>query len=224
MNLVITIDGPAGAGKSTVAKILAKRLGYLYLDSGAIYRALGLLAKEERVDFNDEEKLVKLSQKIKFLKLEWEKELRVYLGEREITKDIRGEEAGRWASSVSRHPKVRKALLNIQRGFLANGNVVAEGRDMGTVVFPDAFLKIFLVADLKERARRRMKDENVPFTSENIERFSELIRKRDEQDSERKTAPLKKAEDAVEIDTTSLTPSQVVDIIENIVKKKLSFK
>ena len=210
--MVIAIDGPAGSGKSTVARLVAKRLGFTYLDTGAIYRSLAWLAKENEVAWDDEDALVRLCRE---MRIEFGENGRVVVNGFDVTNSIRTEDMGQGASKVASHPGVREALLELQRRFGEKGNLVAEGRDMGTVVFPGAQLKVFLVASVRERAKRRWRElkrrgvSPLPLLAE-IER---MIEERDRQDSKRKTAPLKKAEDALELDTTGLSIEEVVDRI-----------
>ena len=218
---VVAIDGPAGSGKSTAARALARELGWIYLDTGAIYRALGWLAVQKGVSLEEEEALVKLCPALEELSFQWDQKgsLLVFLGQRNITREIRGEEAGRWASDVSRHPGVRKALLELQRSFARRGPLVTEGRDTGTVVFPRAQWKFYLTASLEERARRRLKEMGLEETAENMEEMKRLIQERDLQDSTRPVAPLRKAEDAVELDTTGIPPTDVIEFIKRIIKE-----
>ncbi len=217
--MVITIDGPAGSGKSTVAKIVAKELGFLYLDTGAIYRALGYLALSKGIDLNDEDKVVKLIDEMELdIKIQ-EGSQRIYLNKEDISEKIRTEEIGMAASTVSKHPKVRKALLDLQRRFALKNNLVAEGRDTGTVVFPEAKVKIFLTATPEVRAKRRLKELKEKGMHVNYNEILESILKRDRQDSERETAPLKPADDAVIIDTSELTVEEVVEKVLKEVKK-----
>jgi len=214
---VVTVDGPAGSGKSTVAKLLAKSLGWVSLDTGAIYRTLGWLAHERGISLDDEEALVTLCARLHALDFKWGPggTVRVLLGGRDITKHIRGEEAGRWASDVSRHPEVRAALLGLQRSFSRKGPLVTEGRDTGTVVFPGALWKVFLSASLEERARRRLKEMGLEETEENMEEITRAISERDNQDSNRAVAPLRRAPDALELDTTGLSLEEVLERIKN---------
>jgi len=217
---VVAIDGPAGSGKSTVARALARSLGWTYLDTGAIYRTLGWLAHQEGVSVDDEEALVKLCGRLQDLSFKWGEDgvLLVFLGDRDVTEAIRGEEAGRWASDVSRHPGVRAALLDLQRSFARRGHLVTEGRDTGTVVFPRARWKFFLTASLEERARRRLREMGMEETPRNLAVVMEAMRERDLQDSTRPVAPLRRAEDALEVDTTDLSPDEVLAHIKQIVE------
>jgi cytidylate kinase len=217
---VIAIDGPAGSGKSTVARIVANRLDFTYLDTGAIYRSLAWLARQKGVAWDDGEGLARLCEEME-IGFRHEK---VFVNGVDVSSEIRTEEMGRGASLVSAHPQVREALLELQRGFGARGALVAEGRDMGTVVFPDAALKIFLVASVEERAKRRWKElkERGGSPLPSLEGIESMISERDLMDKNRKTAPLTKAVDAVEIDTTGLSISQVVDRIVACAKERLS--
>lgn len=210
---IIAIDGPAGSGKTTTAKLLARRLGFTYIDTGAMYRAVGLAAKRLGIDPKDEKRLDALCKKIKIEFKKVGREQKIFLNDEDVSSAIRTAEIGMWASHVSAVGAVRKALVSMQRELGKDGGIVMEGRDIGTNVFPDAEVKIFLVADEHERAKRRHKElirrgENISF-----EKILSEQRIRDIQDSTRKLNPLIKAPDAIEIDTTHLTPKRVVDEI-----------
>ncbi|MGE5398890.1 MAG: (d)CMP kinase [Ignavibacteriales bacterium] len=222
-NMIITIDGPAGSGKSTSAKLVAKKLGYTYLDTGAMYRAITYLALKQNM-IRDESSVVRLAQdarlELKFIDGKTE----VFLNGEDVTEAIRSYEVNSNVSEISVIPGVRKALVEKQQAIGANTSIVAEGRDTGTVVFPDADVKIFLTASLNERATRRLKEfqekgQNLPL--EDIE-FN--IKKRDLIDSSREMSPLVKAKDAIEIDTSSITIEEEVSLIlakvEEIIKEK----
>lgn len=202
--MVIAIDGPAGAGKSTVARAVAGALGYTYLDSGAMYRCAALAALRRGVDLDDPEAMGELSRGIS-VGLSGS---RVELDGEDVTDAIRSAEVSAGASRVSVHPSVREAMVPRQRDLLSAGDWVAEGRDIGTVVAPDATLKVFLTAEGAERARRRALE-----TGERPEDVRTEQRRRDERDSARDHSPLRPAEDAEELDTTALSIEEVVDRI-----------
>jgi cytidylate kinase len=202
---IITIDGPSGSGKGTLAQRVAEALGWRFLDSGAIYRVLGLLAHRRGIGGEDAGKLVELARNMP-LRFEGG---RVLLEEKDVSGEIRTESAGNRASKVAAIPAVREALLGWQRGYAAAPGLVADGRDMGTVVFPHARVKIFLTASPEERAKRRYKQLNEKGLSVNLARLIEEIRERDERDSQRAAAPLRAASDAVTLDSTHLTIDEV---------------
>ncbi len=218
---MITIDGPAGAGKSTVAKMLAKRLGFYLLDTGAIYRCLALLAKRKNVSYTDE---VHLKELAKDLPICFQRErgfVRVFLGTEEVTQEIRSPEISEGASLVSPYAAVREALLPIQRDLAGKGSCVVEGRDVGTVVLPHAPLKFFLTARPEVRAQRRLEEIKSAGVEMTLAQILQEQTTRDGRDSERSVAPLKRPEDAVLIDTSDLTLEQVVNQMERIYKERL---
>jgi CMP/dCMP kinase len=200
--MVIAIDGPAGAGKSTVAQGVARALDFAYLDSGAMYRCVALAALRAGIDLNDEERLAELARGIELDFADG----RVSLDGADVTEKIRTAEVGEAASRVAAQPEVRGAMVERQRGLISNGRYVAEGRDIGTVVSPDAPLKVFLTASPEERARRRSEESGDP-----ADGVLEAQRERDRRDRERDHGPLRPAEDAVEVDTTGLPVDEVVD-------------
>ena len=208
---IVTIDGPAGAGKSTVSKMLACKLNFLYLDTGAMYRAVALRAKRERVDPNNEEALEKLCRRLEISFQEDSEGQRVICQGEDVTERIRDPEIGWMASTVSMKRAVREALVHLQREIGSRGRIVAEGRDTGTVVFPRAKYKFFLNADPEERARRRYRELAARGLAVNPEATKKEVNERDEQDSTRQLAPLRPAEDARIIDSTGLTPEEVVE-------------
>ena len=199
--MLIAIDGPAGAGKSTVARAVAGELGFTYLDSGAMYRCVALAALWEGADLDDGEALGSLAEG---LEIGFDGQ-RVLLGEREVTGEIRTPEVSAAASRVSVHPRVRAAMVARQRQLIDAGRFVAEGRDIGTVVSPDSPLKVFLTASDEERARRRAAQ-----TGEDVEAVLAAQRQRDARDIEREYGALRPADDAIELDTTGLTLDEVV--------------
>jgi len=219
-SFVVTIDGPAGAGKSTVARQLATSLGYSFLDTGAIYRTVALVARQRGIDWSDGPALGALAAA---LDLRFESAggvNRVIADGADVTTEIRTPAISEGASQVSAHPPVRTALMGIQRAIGARGRVVAEGRDTGTVVFPDAPAKFFLTASAVERARRRTLEllaAGRPAIQAEVQKDIEV---RDQRDSTRAVSPLKRADDAVEIDTTALTADQVVAAMEDIVRSR----
>lgn len=220
---VIAIDGPAGAGKSTAARELAERLGYVLVDTGALYRGVALSAFERGVDWDDAEAL---GQLVDQLSLAFERDeqhgLKLMIDGVDRAHDIRTPHISTGASRVSRHPQVRAALLGLQRRLGARGGVVLEGRDIGTVVFPDADVKVFLTASDDSRARRRYQELLRGGHEVDLERVLADIRERDRLDSERDIAPLRAADDAVVIDTSDIALSEVLDRLEALVKSRMS--
>lgn len=202
---VITVDGPSGSGKGTISQRVAERLGWHFLDSGAIYRVLGLMAERAGIGDEDVDKLVELAGN---MPLSFDREKVVLAGE-EVSAQIRTETAGNRASRVAAIPPVRAALLDWQRGYAKPPGLVADGRDMGTVVFPHAEVKIFLTASPEERAERRYKQLKEKGLSVNLARLIEEIRERDERDSRREAAPLKASASALTLDSTHLSIDQV---------------
>jgi cytidylate kinase len=222
---VITIDGPAGSGKSTVAKLVAAELGWIYVTTGAIYRALALLLKEANVEIsgNHENHIERFVSFINERYRQESKSGRVFIGEREITHEIQSPLISQYASVTAQDPFIREKLLPIQRKtVLENNGAVVDGRDMGTVVFPDAPLKIFLTASPEERAKRRLKDLLVQGETMDLETCIREIKARDHRDSSRKVAPLKPAKDAVLMDSTFLSQDEMMlRILSFAAEKKL---
>ncbi|GGK18862.1 cytidylate kinase [Caldalkalibacillus thermarum] len=216
----IAIDGPAGAGKSTVAKMVADKLGYLYVDTGAMYRALTWKALHDNVDISSGEALVRLLNQCRLELQSDSASQRVVLNGRDITEAIRTREVSNHVSEVASHPQVREAMVELQREMATKGNVVMDGRDIGTYVIPDADVKIYLTASLEERARRRYEELRAKGHEVSFEEIKQEILERDDKDSKRDTAPLQKAADALTVDTTGLSITEVVNCILNIVHQK----
>ncbi|MFG6148675.1 (d)CMP kinase [Halobacillus sp. B23F22_1] len=217
--LAIAIDGPAAAGKSTVAKKVAEQLSYIYIDTGAMYRAITLKALKHAVDLNQEEALEELLKQTSIELVQEADGQHVKLDDLDVTKDIRTHEVTSSVSYVAKHPKVRKEMVTRQQNLVEQRGVVMDGRDIGTHVIPDAEVKIFMIASVRERAERRHKENIENGFSSNLNELMEEIRKRDEIDSQREIAPLVKAADAIEVDTTSLSIEEVVDRIIHIVEQ-----
>lgn len=213
--IIIAIDGPAGSGKSTTARLVAQRLGYAYIDTGAMYRALTLKVIESGVDPNDEKGIVKLAENTRIEILYKNGDFKVFLDGEDVTEKIRTPQVTSFVSLVSAHPRVREKMVEKQRELGKNGGVVMDGRDIGTVVFPKADLKIFMKADVKERAKRRQKEMENQGLHIELDELIKDIEERDKLDSTREVAPLKKAEDAIEIDTTNLTIEEQVELVLN---------
>jgi cytidylate kinase len=217
---VVAIDGPAGAGKSTVAKGLAGRLGYTFLDTGALYRTVALAAKQRQIPWTDGLRLGDLARSLTIVFVKDGELIRVHADGQDVTDGIRTPEISEGASRVSALPEVRAGLLDLQRRVATTANVVAEGRDVGTVVFPSAKAKFFLSANPETRAMRRTLELQAKGQSAVLAEVLADMRARDERDSGRAVAPLRRADDAVEIDTSVLTPEQVIDTMADIVRAR----
>lgn len=217
--LIIAIDGPAGSGKSTSAKLIAQKLGYIYIDTGAMYRAVTYLALENEA-IENEAQIIELARNCK-IDLRYEDgNVFVHLNDKDVTKDIRSTEVNAHVSNVSKISEVRKLLVEKQREMTISGNgVVMEGRDIGTVVFPNADVKIFLTASLDTRANRRAREYSVNGLGIPVDEIKNNLSNRDKIDSSRNDSPLTKAEDAVEVDTTNVTIDEQVNLILEEVKK-----
>lgn len=217
--MIITIDGPAGAGKSTVSRMLAQRLGYRYIDTGALYRGIAFKADKDGVSADDDKGLEKLCLDIKLEFSAIKEDSMLILDKEDITDKIRTSKITMLSSSISAKPVVRSCLLNIQREMGIDKNAVFEGRDMGTVVFPEADIKFFLDASVKQRALRRYLQykEN---GGDPLEKIEKNIIARDLADTNRKNAPLKMAEDAFFIDSTNRLPDKIVEIMISHIKSK----
>lgn len=220
-NPIVAIDGPAGAGKSTVARMVADRLGYLYIDTGAMYRAVAWKVLEEKLPLSDEGKITALANR---LDIHFEKQdgaQHILADGEDVTEAIRTPEATRLSSPVSAIHGVRKRMVDLQRKMGEEGGIVMEGRDIGTVVFPGAEVKVFLTASANERAQRRTLELKEKGVEADVEQIAAEIRERDLRDSSRKHAPLKQAKDAVLIETDSMTAEQVADRIVEIHNEKV---
>jgi cytidylate kinase len=214
---VLTIDGPSGAGKGTVSRAVAKKLGWHYLDSGSIYRSLAIAILKQNVELTNEPEIVKIAQSMA-LEFECDDELGVKLDGEDITSQLSLESTGNVASVIAALPEVRRVLLQKQRDFKKMPGLVADGRDMGTVVFPDAEIKVFLTASATERARRRYKQLIEKGIDANLSLLTNEIEERDRRDTERKTAPLAMASDALYIDSSDMTIDSVIEEILNLIR------
>jgi CMP/dCMP kinase len=219
---VVAIDGPAGAGKSTVARELARRLGYTLVDTGALYRGVALAAKERGLAWDDGPALGALtaSLQLSFVAVAADAEPRLLLDGRDVSGAIRTPEMAMGASDVSKHPEVRAALLQLQRNLGQQGGVVLEGRDIGTVVFPNARAKIFLTASEERRAERRVADMRSRGMAADYATTLDEIRARDAQDQNRSVAPLKPAQDSVVVDTSDMSFDQAVEALVELCKPR----
>ncbi len=208
MKNVVAIDGPGGAGKSTIAKLLAKKLNYLHLDTGAMYRAVTLAALNNNIDFDDTDKLVELTES---LDISFDEKGDIYLNGENVSDEIRTAEVNTHVSQTAAVKGVREVLVEKQKQLAQNNKVVMDGRDITTVVLPEAEHKFFLTASLEERARRRYQEVRSKKKDADFDKIKKSIARRDKLDSEREHSPLKKAEDAVLVDTTNLSIDQVLD-------------
>lgn len=216
--MIIAIDGPAGSGKSTISARLAGELGYQLIDTGALYRCVALVANRERIELMDGVKLGQVASAMRVRFQFEEGRNRVFLNGDDVTDAIRTAESGAGASRVASHTQVREALLGVQRQLGLSKDSVMEGRDIGTVVFPDADHKVYLTASLAERARRRWSEFGLELPLDEVQR---QIQERDERDMNRSVAPLIQAKDAIRVDTTGLSQDEVVAVLVGIVSREV---
>jgi cytidylate kinase len=220
--LIIAIDGPSGAGKSTTGKALANKLGYLYIDTGAMYRAAALAILSKETPLNEEAKIIELVKQTNITLKGEPYKLHVFLDGKEITEEIRTPKVSQAASIISAIGGVRQALVERQREMGKQGGVVLDGRDIGTHVFPNADVKFFLIADVYERAKRRNLEELNRGETLSLEQTLKEIEERDQRDSQRTYAPLRPAQDSIQVDTSKLSPTGVVDKMLEHIEEKLS--
>lgn len=213
MNINIAIDGPSAAGKSTIARILAKTLNYAHLDTGAMYRCTAYWAIRNGIDLTDEDALANM---ISTMQIRFDSNGNVFINDQDVSKEIRMNDMSMHASNVSAYPKVREQLVALQQAIAKNKGYILDGRDIGTVVLPDAELKIYMVASVEARAQRRFKEYQEKHIEAEYDEIFKDIEKRDYQDSHRAASPLKKADDAIEIDTSDMTIEEVVTTITNL--------
>ncbi|SER13777.1 cytidylate kinase [Gracilibacillus ureilyticus] len=216
--IAIAIDGPAAAGKSTIAKLAAQHLNYIYIDTGAMYRTLTFKAIQENVDLSDDQKILEILKK---LDITLTPDFEVFANNENVTDNIRSNEVTNNVSKVASIPEVRDEMVKRQQELAVNRGVVMDGRDIGTRVIPDAEIKIFLVASVEERAQRRHEENIKKGIESDLEKLKAEIKNRDKMDSERTSSPLKKADDAIEIDTTSLSIEEVLQKILTIVEQEV---
>ncbi|MEY3220803.1 MAG: hypothetical protein RIT27_2160 [Pseudomonadota bacterium] len=217
---ILTIDGTSGVGKGTAAATIAQKLGWNLLDSGAIYRALAIAALRQNIQLDQQDILTQLAKNIDLRFEAAEGEVTVFLSDQNITKDIRSEEAGNAASKIAVFQLVRTALLDRQRAFAQPKGLVADGRDMGTVVFPEAWLKVFLTASIEERAKRRYKQLKKKGIEASLPDLIHALNERDARDRQRSVAPLQPATDAIIIDTSQLSVNDVINEIMHLIHQR----
>ena len=222
--MVVAIDGPSGAGKSSITKLLSRRLGYLHIDTGAMFRAVALMAKRAEIACDDDRGLEELCRGLKLAFCRDDGSCRVLVNGEDVSSAIRSEEIGLLTSCISARKPVRDALLTMQRVMGTEGGVVLEGRDIGTVVFPDAEVKFYLSASAEERGRRRFLELAARGEQATLEETIEKVVLRDRQDEGREHAPLRKAADAVVIDSTSLSMDEVLGLMESTVRSRLGVR
>ncbi|MCT8391844.1 (d)CMP kinase [Leuconostoc mesenteroides] len=222
-NFQVAIDGPASAGKSTIAKILATKLNYVYVDTGAMYRTITLAAKKNGIAYNDEEKIKNLLSQTEIRFEPSTPVQRVFLNDTDVTEEIRSAEVTNNVSVVASFADVRSNLVNRQREIANSNSVIMDGRDIGTTVLPEADVKIFLVASVDERAQRRYKENVAKGMTTDLETLKREIEARDYKDSHRQISPLTQAKDAILVDTTGQSIDDVVAKIANIIENNISF-
>jgi cytidylate kinase len=218
----IAIDGPAASGKSTTARLVAERLHYLYIDTGAMYRALTLAVINNSLDINDESAILALARESNIVLAADKGGIQTFLNGKNVSEEIRLPQVTKIISVISAYKNVRQIMVEKQRNLAKDGGIVMEGRDIGTNVLPDAEIKVFMVAGLRERALRRFKEMESRGINISIEEIEQDIRQRDELDSTRLSAPLKPAADAIQIDTSNLTIADQVSQVLNLVRKYLN--
>ena len=219
--LIIAIDGPAASGKSTTAQLLAQKLGYVYIDTGAMYRACALKAKKMGIDINDEESIRELLDDIDIRIENHNSKNRIYLDGEDVSEDIRADDISALASAISAIPAVRYKMVELQRKMGEKGGVILDGRDIGTFVFPTAEVKFFLTASPEVRAKRRWLElQQKGINKDFSEVLADLV-KRDNNDSQRALAPLKKADDAIEVDTSNMTIEEQTDCLYQIIRSRM---
>ena len=222
MGTIITVDGPSGAGKGTLCYALAEKLGYVLLDSGAIYRVTALAALQRKTDLTNESALAELARHLDIQFIPQNGEVNILLAGMNVSHLIRTQEVADAASKVAVFPEVRSALLQLQQDFVKNDGLIADGRDMGTVVFPNAQVKLFLDASAEERAKRRYKQLQNKGINGNFEQILAEIKERDFRDRNREVAPLKPADDALLLDSTTLSIGEVIDQALAYIQEKVS--
>ncbi len=217
----IAVDGPAGSGKSTVAKQVAKRLGMIYVDTGAMYRTIALYCMQENISLEDEAAVVAALDNLNMKIQPQEEGQRIFLNGQDVTDEIRTTEIGKGASAVGAYQKVRERMVEMQQAMAQEHSVIMDGRDIGTVVLPDAEVKIYLDAGVEERARRRMGELEAKGETADLEEIKKMILQRDHNDMNRVHSPLKKAEDAVSLDSTGMCVEEVMQAILKIVAERV---
>lgn len=215
-NISVAIDGPSAAGKSTIAKMVAKKENFIYIDTGAMYRCVAYYCLTQKIDLNDEKAV---EQAIEHIQIRLTSDNKVYLNDEDVSNQIRQDQVSLGASSVSKYQAVRSFLVDEQRKMAKAGNVILDGRDIGTVVLPNADLKIYQIASVETRAKRRYLENLERGLDADLETIKKEIEERDYQDTHREISPLKKAEDAVELDTSSLTLEEVVEQVLTLIQK-----
>lgn len=215
-NISVAIDGPSAAGKSTIAKMVAKKENFIYIDTGAMYRCVAYYCLTQKIDLNDEKAV---EQAIEHIQISLTPDNKVYLNDEDVSNQIRQDQVSLGASCVSKYQAVRNFLVDGQRKMAKAGNVILDGRDIGTVVLPNADLKIYQIASVETRAKRRYLENLERGLNADLETIKKEIEERDYQDTHREISPLKKAEDAIELDTSSLTLEEVVEQVLTLIQK-----
>lgn len=215
-NISVAIDGPSAAGKSTIAKMVAKKEKFIYIDTGAMYRCVAYYCLTQKIDLNDEKAV---EQAIEHIQIRLTPDNKVYLNDEDVSNQIRQDQVSLGASCVSKYQAVRSFLVDEQRKMAKAGNVILDGRDIGTVVLPNADLKIYQIASVETRAKRRYLENLERGLDADLETIKKEIEERDYQDTHREISPLKKAEDAIELDTSSLTLEEVVEQVLTLIQK-----